>query len=526
MKLSEISKQSRFYKSIIAIGEITLIWMVIIAKLFVFNKYIGNELDILPFARQFIDSSWLPSDWYLNLEIGYRLLFNLIFGYVIDWLGFLNGAYIGRLIAYLLLAVALFVFLRTTRLRFSLGLIVVLIFLENQSLIAGEWIAGGADTKTFAYAFSLLSFSYFFQRKYLVGFAFAGVALSFHVLIGIYALICTAIALLLTLKSWRQELRMLIRGSWPIFVTGVFGLLAIVQQLLPQGEVDANRAWEIYVEFRVPHHVLPSAWKGDLWIVELILAACLFLCIYLITKKGAIKFTAAYALGSVGLFGIGFAFFAFGNTTLLRFYWFRYPAVMIPFLGLMLVALVLDQLTYIDFSSHPRIPKNLHWIQPILTKGLPILFALVAILLTLQAIQFLRVKYQRGLHRPPQETRAVFDWIRENTSEETIFLIDPLIIDFYTFAERARFVSFNHSPQSAGDILEWYERVQLNNNQQTPQIPLSRGELQANFYQLDPHSIRWLGDTYGLSYYLGLADQQLPFEPVYQDDNFTLYAIE
>jgi hypothetical protein len=120
----------------------------------------------------------------------------------------------------------------------------------------------------------------------------------------------------------------------------------------------------------------------------------------------------------------------------------------------------------------------------------------------------------------------VFDWIRENTSEETIFLIDPLIIDFYTFAERARYVSFNHSPQSAGDILEWYERVQLNNNQQTPQIPLSRGELRANFYQLDPGSIRRLGDTYGLSYYLGLANQQLPFEPVYQDDNFTLYAIE
>lgn len=526
IKPEDFSRQSRAYKYVQAIGEISLFWIVITANSFVFNRYIGNEHDVLPFARQFVDRSWLPGDWYLNLGIAYRQLFNYICGNLIAWSGFLDGAYIGRLIAYLLLALALFVFLRTIRLRFSLGLIVVLVFLGNQSLIAGEWIVGGVDTKTFAYAFAILSLSSFLKRKYLAGFAFAGAALSFHMLIGIYALICTATAVLFTYNSWRKELRALLRGSWALLATGIFGIQAILQQLLPEGDIDASKAWNIYVEFRVPHHVLPSAWQGEQWIFVLILATGIFLSVYLLTKNDIERCTAAYALGSVGLFGIGLAIYALGNTPLLRFYWFRYGDVMIPFLGLVMAALILNRMTKIELSAYPRIPKNLHWIQPILRNGLPLLFAIIALLLTLQSAQFLRAKYYRGTSRPQAETEAVFNWIRENTPQDAVFLIDPLINDFYTYAERGRFVSLNHSPQSAEDFLEWYKRIQLSNKNQPPRIPASREELQSNFYQLDQGAIRQLGDAYGLDYYLGLPGQQLPFEIVYQDADFSLFTLD
>jgi hypothetical protein len=526
IKLDDIYRQSRAYKTVLAIGEIGLLWIVITANSFVFNRYTGNEHDILPFARQYVDRSWLPGDWYLNLGIAYRQLFNYIFGNLVVWFGFLNGAYIGRLIAYLLLALALFVFLRTIRLRFSLGLIVVLVFLGNQSLIAGEWIAGGVDTKTFAYAFALLSLSTFLQRKYLAGFAFAGAALSFHVLIGIYALICTATALLFTYNAWHKDLKALLRGSWALFATGIFGIQAILQQLLPKGDIDASKAWDIYVEFRVPHHVLPSAWQGEQWILGLILATGIFLSVYLLTKNNIERFTAGYALGSVGLFGIGLAVYALGYTPLLRFYWFRYGDVLVPFLGLILAALILDRLTKIELSTYPRVPENLHWIQPILQKGLPLLFAIIAVLLTLQSAQFLRAKYYRGMSRPQAETATVFNWIRENTPREAVFLIDPLISDFYINTDRGRFVSLNHSPQSAEDILEWYKRIQLSNKNQPPRMPASREELQSNFYQLDQGAIQQLGDAYGIDYYLGSAGQQLPFEIVYQDAYFSLFAID
>ncbi len=526
MRLHLTSNNSPAYKSIIAISEILLLWLAIIAEAFTFNKFTGNEYDILPFARQVYDSSWLPSDWYLNLVIGYRGVSNYLFGFLVNWLGFLNGGYAGRLISYLLLAIAFFIFFRTIRLRFSLALIVLLLFLGNQALIAGEWIAGGADTKTLAYAFALLAFSFFFQKKYLIGFAFAGAALSFHVLIGTYALFCTLIAMFLTFDSWRIDFRILIRQSWPFFFSGILGILAIVQQFIPQGVVDVNRAWEIYVKIRVPHHVLPSAWNGDLWIGELVFATFFFAAIYLFMKTGPFKFTAAYALGSVFLFGIGLVLFASRQTTLLRFYWFRYPDVMVPFLSAVLVALLLNYLTFLNIADIPRINSKFKWTQSIFSKGLPLLFALIAVLLSLQSFRFLQVKYQRGKLRPNPDSHVVFEWIEENTDKDAVFLIDPLILDFYLYAQRALFVSFQHSPQSAVDILEWYERIELSNGDQSFLTPKAKGNLRDNFYQLDSHSIQQLADTYGLAYYLGLAENQLLFERVYADDTFVLYKIE
>ena len=161
-----------------------------------------------------------------------------------------------------------------------------------------------------------------------------------------------------------------------------------------------------------------------------------------------------------------------------------------------------------------------------MNRGLPLLFTLIAIVLTFQSVRFLQGKYQRGLHRKSSVNQIVSEWIDENTPREAIFLVDPLINEFYTYAKRARFVSFNHSPQSAADILEWYERITLSNGNQQPRVPVARGEIQKNFYELDEEFIQQLADTYGLTYYLGLAGDQLLFERVYVDDTYVLYKID
>lgn len=521
-----LPKYSRVYNIFLEVAEITILWLVIFAEVFAFNRFIGNEHDVLPFARQFYNRSWLPNDWYLNLDIGYRQLFNFPLGFLIDWFGFLNGAYIGRLLAYLFLAVALFIFFRSISLRFTLGLIVVILFLENQSLIAGEWMVGGADPKTFAYALAILALAFMYKEKYLLGFALAGGALSFHVLIGIYGLICSIAAILLTRSSWKETIQDLLRKSWPVFITGIFGILAIFQQLIPQGEIEQDTAWKIYVEFRVPHHLLPSAWPGGNWYIELILAVFFFLVVYLLSKYGPLKFTAAYALGSASLFLLGLIIFAIGQTSLLRFYWFRYPDVMIPFFSLVILAILLNKSADLKLINYPRIHKYLYWAQPILRYGLPVLFTIVAIYLVLDLRGFIYGKYQRGLNRQPSETQIALEWISENTPEEAVFLVDPLLNEFYIYANRARFISFSHPPQSAAELLEWYGRLTLINGNQAPSIPPSRAEMQENFANLDAELIQQLANEYGVSYYLGQAEISLPFNQVYQDETFSLYLLD
>ena len=102
-------KQNKFVLLMVPIGKILLIWVLIIATRFSFS-YISNEVDVLPSAKQFVDHGWLTNDWYLNLDIGYRHLFNLIQGTLVSWLGFEYGAYLGRLLVYLLLTVYEFCF--------------------------------------------------------------------------------------------------------------------------------------------------------------------------------------------------------------------------------------------------------------------------------------------------------------------------------------------------------------------------------------------------------------------------------
>lgn len=524
MELS--SKYSHISKILIALGELLLLWAVIIARVFSFNRFVGNEHDVLPFARQFFDRSWLPNDWYLNLTVGYRQVFNYIQGFLIDWLGFLDGAYIGRLLVYLILAIAFFIFFRTIGLRFFLGIIVVYLFLENQSLIAGEWIAGGADPKTVAYAFGLIAFASFFREKYLIGFALAGAALSFHVLIGIYSLFSVVMATILTQGPIKEKIILLIRKSWPFLITGIFGIIAIFQQLLPQAGIDANKAWQIYVEFRVPHHVLPSAWQGTEWIYILIIASFLFLIVFLVFRKNALKFTSAYALACVTLFIFGLVLFFLDQTSLLRFYWFRYPDVMVPFLSLVVIALLLNGIADLNLSDYPRIPPKIHWVQWMLRYGLPVLFAIFAILLLAESRTYLQGKYQRGLNRKSTKTQVALEWINENTPEEAVFLVDPLMNEFYTYAQRARFVSFSHPPQSAPELLEWFDRLTLINGNQKPDIPPAKGKMQESFANLDADLIEQIANEHGVSYYLGRSGTELPFRLVYQDDTFALYRLD
>ncbi len=330
------------FLSLAAISAILLIWMLISIKQFSFN-YITNEVDILPSAKQFVERKWLPNDWYLNLDIDYRQPFNLGLGALVSWLGLQYGAYAGRLLVYLLLAVSIYTLFRAFGLRISFGLLVFLFFLDHQSLITGEWIVGGVD--------------------------------------------------------------------------------------------------------------------------------------------------------------------------------FRFPDVMVPFMIAVLVAIVVNDIA----DGRLKIPSLPHSLQNrmrlILSRGGAKLLALATILIVLQSTDRLRTE--------TRNTRPVLEWIADNTPKQAIFLVYPAIADFYIYAQRAMFVSFRHSPQSAADILEWYKRIKLCNGNRPASKSGFRSikEIQTNFYNLDEDLIRQIARPYGISYYLGSSQKGLTFDRAYSNGHFTVYKV-
>jgi hypothetical protein len=403
----------------------------------------------------------------------------------------------------------------------------MLAFLHRQSLIAGEWIVGGVDTKTISYAFAILSFSFFLRRRYLWGFAFAGAAMSFHVLVGCYALFCVAFATLLN-RAWQSEWRLLFSRSWPLFITGCFGLLTVVNYVLPQSDVDATKAWELYVQYRVPHHVMPATWSGNLWVGKLILATGLFLFVYFASKPGTVRFAAAYALGSVSLFFLGLAIHSWGETHLLRYYWFRYPDVMIPFMSAVSIALLLDDISdgRLVIRAMPR--RFRAGVRMALRRVAPIILISVAMLIIFHnSLHKMETGFRHLQQRKAETLLWALEWISRNTPRDEVFLVDPTIPGFYVHAQRAVFVSLTHSPQSAADILEWYERITLCNGSRFPERSGADAleELRTNFYNLDDDQIRQMAHSYGISYYLGLSRQPSTFERVYSNSDYALYRV-
>ena len=118
-------------------------------------------------------------------------------------------------------------------------------------------------------------------------------------------------------------------------------------------------------------------------------------------------------------------------------------------------------------------------------------------------------------------------WVRGNTAKSDQFLVNPFLEWFYLAAERPMFVSFQHSPQSENDILEWHRRMKLcNNNQELTELGSNEDDITRNFYNLEEPFIQSVAREYDLTFYLGKTDKSLGFPIFHRTKEYILYRIE
>ena len=279
----------------------------------------------------------------------------------------------------------------------------------------------------------------------------------------------------------------------------------------------ADAGWRIYVNFALGIHLTPT-WKGSDWQWALALAACLFAAVYLFWRSRANRFIAAYALASVCLFVSGLLIYQFGNAALMRFYWFRYPDVIVPLSSIILILSILAR-----YAKQEGLG---------LGRALQVLFLLSAMLILVRSSAQLVNKIQNANITADWEytdDQEMFAWIAENTPQDAVFWVDPTMARFYVDAQRAMFVSLKHTPQSASDLVEWYQRIELSNGNQ----PITKAGYRPdkvftpNFYTLDEFFIQEVAQAYGLNYYLGAHREDLSsLVPVYSTQDLTLYQID
>jgi len=325
-----------------------------------------NEADKLPMALKQVSPEWLPNNWYFDSSQSHQWLFQAIAGWPLRWFGFPIGSLIDRLLGYGLwslgfTAVALLIGLTPATCALALAL-----FLPHQGLLAGEWMIGGAESKTWAYGLLLLSFALWFPGRRLgLASLIAGLACSFHPLVGLYG---AAALFVLEVNRRACQARAALLSSLrllPPFLLGSFALMKPLWQQLSWGNLDSEVvqsgaptvSW-IYVYLRLPHHLLPKTWEKAAWLGALVHLSILLIAVVVWSlalrrsqsfvglagiDSSVIKAFGLWALVGAGFFVSGLILAPFDlQGRWLRFYPFRFADSLLPLLLALLIAALLQ----------------------------------------------------------------------------------------------------------------------------------------------------------------------------------------
>ena len=508
---------------------VALVFLVTFISQFHFNL-IFNEADVLPFARHQFDHDWIPGDWYLNLDIGYRAFFDYAFGWLYSQTNLLTTLVIGRCLTYVLFAILAVRLFRLLDLPLLWMLILLAYYLPNYQVAAGEWMIGGLETKPFAYLALLWALDQGFRKRLGWAWFALGAALSFHLLIGVYGALGWGLAMAAN-RDYRAQWKKTLLRAWPYAISGAWGIYGVSQYLLGKSAgLNADFAWEIYTQWRVPHHVIPD-WKTGNWILYLALMLIL-LWVHLRNPRPSIKWYGAFLTGPVLLWVTGLVLYYTADVSLMRFYWFRMADTLLVFLvPPMLVRHLGDILPFRKWMQHlgPRtknrgtLPTHLRlagWI------------AFIAVFAVMQQKQLGRLLQPENLSQQHFREKIDFSpdisqWIREDTPVNSTVLIPPGLTNFYITAERARVVSFKHSPQRAEDILEWFNRMEaLNGGRTITQKSYKMAEeVGSNFERLSSEQITQLAKTYNSQYLLTSANTDYSFPITFKSGGYKVYRL-
>lgn len=481
---------------------------------------VENEADVLVAARHFVDPSWIPGDWYLGLDIGYRAVFNVVAGTLARAFGLVPAALVGRFLGAVCVAAAFAQLF--ARLRVHLALVVPIVFLclRYRSVVAEEWIVGSFETKTFAYAAALLAMAAAMRGRLFVAAALSGIAVDFHVLVGAYAAVTLCVASAFDLRRVAGRARRVGPAALVFLAVALPGLFAIVRALADGAGVDVRAAGEIYVLLRVPQHAYPPHWHAGFWIVRAALLVAVLAVGLLRGRRPQTRFLARYALLSASFALVGGMVLWAGRIDLLKFYWFRFPDVVLPLGGIVVAgALVSERVPRFGgerwraaatavscVALLPLVPAFVRGASNVLTS-------------TREAPCFLRAL--------PEDLRATLLWVRDSTPTTDSVLLDPFLVPSYLATERAQFVSFKCSPQSDRDVLEWGRRfailADVDDVRASGRAAFERVRLAA--YRLPEPVVARVAREFGTELYVAERDHLLPYPVEFARGRYCVYRL-
>jgi len=433
-----------------------------------------GESHYLPKAKHYWDPSWCQGDLFLE-SADAHLAFYWVFGWVTKFCSLEATAWIGRAVTWLLLAFAwqrLSVALVPKQLMSILSAGLMLLFLRWWHM-AGEWMVGGVEAKSFAYAFFLLALECLVRRRWTGAWLWMGTAAAFHVLIGGWGCVVIGGVWLIERKgvdspSFVQMLPAMVGG----FLLSLPGLVPAI--LLNRG-VDpaiAREATTIYVFDRLPHHLVFHRFEHLYMARQLLLLITWVRIAWLQRHDARLRTLHLFVLGTVlmGVCGIvidqSLLWHRELAARLLRYYWFRLSDTMLA-IGVALA--LLNELSRREKSHHKLYTTFLSLlvigvgVEAAVTVWSRHELRLPGAFLQPKPTQVAPADGMQPEPKAPElspqqmfaQWQQVCGWIERETPRQACFLTPRRQQTFHWYAQRREVVNWKDVPQDAAGLMKW-----------------------------------------------------------------------
>ena len=505
-----------------------------------------NEPHYLCKAKHFWQPEWCANDFFLESPNAHTVFYVAI-GWLTRWLPLAQTAWLARAAATLVLAVG-WVSL-TTRLlsaRWS-PLAACWLFLAFASCgnLSGEWLVGGVEGKVICYGLLFAAFGQVLRDRIVLAGALAGLALSFHPVVGAWGVLALAGAgfgnfgfaiLDFGLKTQAgprsqsaiQNPKSKILSLLLLLLLALPGLIPVLLLLLEAAPAATKySATYLQVYSRLAHHLDPMkfplrAYAGYavLWVLWVSLARGESPTAGHRLFHRTVGWSVLFAFAGL-LIGWGprppseMPYFA-ERMHLLKFYPFRLVDVLLP-LAVSVATLGWLERRAAQNAANDAEPGGL---RPPLRKQEAGLTRVVGMGAVLFVLALGRAHSVTEVNRYSGELRA--DWIDACRWIDRHLPTDALVQTPYNgwafkwFAGRAEYVAYKDCPQDAAGIVEWNRRLLFLQK-------WYEGQYADRFYSAD--ELRDLRRQTGITHLLTDRLGPLELEPVFRNESFKVYDL-
>ena len=426
-----------------------------------------NEAHYLIKAKNFWDPSFLSGDVFADSPKAH-VFFDVVFGLPTLVTDLETTAWIGRAVGWAMLAAGL------THLVVGVGrrgwetpaVMALWSLLVAEGNLAGEWVVGGIEAKVPAYGLVLAAIGEIARDRWSRVWPMLGLASAFHVLTGGWAVVAAT-----AVWAWRWWRGQTDARFWrpALFVGGALSLLGVVPAAAASmGGGDGSAAAEVYVYYRIPHHLLPSAFHGWWYVRFAVLSAAAMTIAWAFRVDWTYRndrrrsATAQFAAASLSITAAGLvvgmlpAFAPETAASLLRFYWFRLGDAAVPlWLAVAVWGWSWDAAKDRAWAALPvavMFAVGLVGVVGDSRRGVPV------------SLRHELLGWDRGAS--PAEVRdvaadwiAVCDWCRRSTPPDEVFLTPRHQQTFKWYALRGEVVNWKDVPQDPAGLVEWRRRM-------------------------------------------------------------------